>query len=316
MNRVCEVLGIEKPVIQAPMNWITCPELAAAVSNAGGLGILATGAGSPYKRANHEETKADFRGAIRRTKELTDKPFGILVLATASDRAGYRDDNIKIAAEEGVPAIVVVGNVFEDYDIKPLKEAGFTVIGRQLEPTIAGAKRLEELGADIVVATGCDEGGVMPVGSTGTMAMTALIADAVDVPVLAAGGIINETFARAAAIVGAEGAYVGTRFILTPECRASNETKQALLDTPQDDFLTITVRGGKGKWRSTPGRVVIEAYEANLRGDVSPNQGDYFASYMLGKLDEGVNAGSSAISLVKEIVPAADIVAEIARGFE
>lgn len=316
MNRVCEILGIERPVVQAPMLWLTSPELAAAVSEAGGLGVLGVGAGSTEPEGSREATNEAFRRAVQRVKELTDKPFGVNLMTAASDPKGHNADTIAIMKEEGVAAVVLVGDVFADGEIAALKSDGFKVVARQLNPTVAGAKRLQELGADIVVATGCDEGGVMPAGATGTMSMVALMCDAVDIPVLAAGGIVNEQFARASAILGAEGAFAGTRFILSQECRAAQATKQDLLDTPADDMAIITVWGGGGRWRTTPTAKAIEAAQANAAGDLNPDQGDYRRSELLGELDEGINSASSVISLVKSIAPCAEIVAELARGYE
>lgn len=316
MNRVCETLGIRCPVVQAPMNWITSPELVAAVSAAGGLGTFGFGGGSPRKRATHDETNADLRAAIRKVRAATSAPFAVNLLTRAADRRGYAGDTLRIIREEGVPVAVLVGRDFAEDDVAPLKEAGVKVVARELEPTVEGARRLEELGADVIVATGCDEGGVMPMSATGTMAMVALMADAVDVPVLAAGGIIDGRFARAAAVLGAEGAFVGTRFILSEECRAARAAKDALLATPQDDYAVITVRGGTGRWRSTPTATVMAAVEGNRAGNLSPDQGDYFASEMEGRLDLGVNTGDSVTSLIRGIEPCAAIVADIARGFD
>lgn len=316
MNRVCDVLGIEKPVIQAPMLWLTSPELVAAVSNAGGLGTLGVGAGSTEPEASREATNEAFRAAVRRTKELTDKPFGVNLMTAASDPKGHNADTIAIMKEEGVAVVVLVGDVFADGEIADLKADGFKVVARQLNPTVAGAKRLEELGADVIVATGCDEGGVMPTGATGTMAAVALAVDAVDVPVLAAGGIVNEKFARATSVLGAEGAFVGTRFILSQECRAAQATKQDLLDTPADDMTVITVWGGAGRWRTTPTAKAVAVARANAAGDLNPDQGDYRLSELLGQLDKGINSACSVVSLVKSVDPCAGIVTELARGYE
>ena len=104
--------------------------------------------------------------------------------------------------------------------------------------------------------------------------MVALLADAVGVPVLAAGGIINERFARASAVLGAEGAFAGTRFILSQECRAAEATKRDLLETPADDLVTITVWGGGGRWRTTPTAKAVAAAAANAAGDLNPDAGD------------------------------------------
>ncbi|ACV21453.1 Nitronate monooxygenase [Slackia heliotrinireducens] len=316
MSRVCEILGIEKPVVHAPMLWLTSPELVAAVSNAGGLGVIGVGAGSTEPEATREATNEAFRTAVRRVKELTDRPFGVNLMTAASDPNGHNADTIAIMKEEGVAVVVLVGDVFADGEIAALKADGFKVVARQLNPTVAGAKRLEELGADAIVATGCDEGGVMPAGATGTMAMVALMSEAVDIPVLAAGGIVNEKFARASAVLGAEGAFAGTRFILSEECRAAQATKQDLLDASADDMVTITVWGGGGRWRTTPTAKAVAAAQANMAGDLNPDQGDYRKSELLGQLDEGINSASSVVSLVKSIDSCSDIVADLARGYE
>jgi enoyl-[acyl-carrier protein] reductase II len=241
--------------------------LVATVSNAGGLGVPGFNSGTDVRRDAAEETAEDMRSAIRRTKELTDKPFGIDIVPASADAGGFSTGIVDIMREEGVKIMVLAGESFEEADVVPFKQEGFTIIARQLNPTIKDAIQLEAWGVDIIVATGCDEGGCMPSGSTGTMAEIALLADAVSVPVLAAGGIINEKFARASAILGAEGAFAGTRFTLSKECRAAEATKQNLLETPQDDFVVFTQWDGTSKWRSTPNPVVLAAAEANRQGN-------------------------------------------------
>jgi enoyl-[acyl-carrier protein] reductase II len=114
----------------------------------------------------------------------------------------------------------------------------------------------------------------------------------------------------------AEGAFAGTRFILSKECRAADATKQNLLDTPQDDYVVFTQWGGISKWRSTPNPVVLAAVEANKAGDLDPAQGSYYESELKGNLDAGVNSGSSVTSLIRSIDSCADIVADLARGYE
>ena len=124
MNRVCEILGIEKPVVQAPMTWITSPELAAAVSNAGGLGILGFNAGFETGKATPEETAEEMRKVIRRTRELTDKPFGMNVMTSAFDGAGFSRATIQVCKEEGVPVLAAIG-ALDAAQIKEWKDAGF-----------------------------------------------------------------------------------------------------------------------------------------------------------------------------------------------
>ena len=166
MNRVCEILGIEKPVVQAPMAWITSPELVAAVSNAGGLGILGTSAGSTEIVTTVEETVEEMRKAIRRTRELTDKPFGINVFPSDMDPYGFSKAMIALAKEEGVKVLVAVGSIAPD-EYRQWKKDGFIIIARESNPSVRGAIEAEKGGADIIVATGCDKRGDMnpPQGS-------------------------------------------------------------------------------------------------------------------------------------------------------
>ncbi len=314
MNRVCEILGITKPVVQAPMTWITSPELAAAVSNAGGLGILGFNAGFEEGKATPEETAEEMRKMVRRTKELTDKPFGMNVMTSAFDGAGFSAATIRMCREEGVQVLAAIGSIDAD-QIREWKEAGFKVIYRDMNPTVASAKAAEKAGVDILVATGCDEGGGMPAEATGTIVKTALIADAVSIPVLSAGGIVNEAMAKASACVGAEGAYVGTRFILSEECRAAMSVKKDILNTSADDLVVLTEAGGYMKWRSTPHKTAKEGIAENQKGNLSPSIGSFYAGMLKGDLEAGINTVSSAAALIKGIDSCRTIVDELARGY-
>ncbi len=315
MNRVCEILGITKPVIQAPMTWITSPGLVAAVSNAGGLGVLGFNAGFETGKATPQETAEEMRKMIRRTRELTDKPFGMNVMTSAFDGAGFSRATIEVCKEEGVPVLVAIG-ALDAEQVKAWKDAGFKIIYRDMTPTVASAKAAEAAGVDILVATGCDEGGGMPVEATGTMVKTALIAEAVNIPVLAAGGIVNGAMAKASACVGAEGAYVGTRFVLSKECRAAQATKEDILNTGADDLIVLTEADGYLKWRCTPHTVAKKAVEENAKGNLKPSTGSFYAGMLKGDLEAGINTVSSAAALIHSIDSCADIVDEIAKGYE
>lgn len=314
MNRVCEILGITKPVVQAPMTWITSPELAAAVSNAGGLGILGFNAGFEEGKATPEETAEEMRKMVRRTKELTDKPFGMNVMTSAFDGAGFSKATIEMCREEGVLVLAAIGAIDAD-QIREWKEAGFKVIYRDMYPTVASAKAAEAAGVDILVATGCDEGGGMPVEATGTMVKTALMTEAVNIPVLAAGGIVNEAMAKASACVGAEGAYAGTRFVLSKECRAAQATKEDVLNTGADDLIVLTEANGYLKWRCTPHKVAQKAVAENQKGNLAPSTGSFYFGMLKGDMEAGINTVSSAASLIKSIDSCEEIVNELARGY-
>lgn len=315
-NRVTEILGIEKPVIQAPMVWITSPELVAAVSNAGGLGTLGFNAGFSKVYKTPEETKEAMREVIRKTKELTDKPFAIDIAPASDDPFGFSAFNLDLMKEEGIKHIVYAGTDFDPDEIKRLKNEGFIIIARELNPTVRGAQKLEAAGVDVIVATGCDEGGCMPKTSNGTLSITALLSENVNIPVLSAGGIINDKMAKASHIVGAEGAFVGSRFILSEECPSVEATKKDLMETHPDDYIVFTQWGGESKWRSTPHTVAKEALSQNELGDLNPSPGSLRESMLLGNLEAGVNSANNVITLVKEVVPAADIVNEIASGYD
>jgi len=314
INRVCKILSIQKPVIQAPMNWLTSPKLVAAVSNAGGLGVLGPSGGFKKPAKSVKESIEEMRKSIRKTRELTDKPFGMNVFSTAFDPSGISKATVDLCKEEGVKVLVSVG-VMDPNDFKKWKDEGFTIIARELNPTVRGAVTAEKAGVDIIVATGCDEGGCMPILATGTTAITALISDAVKVPVLAAGGIINEKFARAAAAVGAEGAYVGSRFILSKENPASDAAKKDIMNTHPDDYIVFTQMGGRSRWRTTPHKFGKEGLEANKKGNLSPPSGDFYEGVLKGNLECSVNSVCNVAPLIKSIDSCKDIVNEIARGF-
>lgn len=314
MNRVCEILKIEKPVIQAPMAWITSPELVAAVSNAGGLGVLGTSAGFENLVSTVEDTVEEMRKIIRKTKELTDNPFGMNIFPSASDPYGFSKATIELCKEENVMILVSAGNIAPE-EYKQWKADGFTIIAREMNPTVRGAIEAEKAGADIIVATGCDEGGTMPALTSGTTAVVALLADAVNIPVLAAGGIVNEKLAKASAIVGAEGAFAGTRFILSKECRAAQATKDDIMATHPDDYIVFTQMNGMARTRTTPHKIGQEALEENKKGNMNPNPGSFYDGMLKGGLDAGSITVANVTSLIKSIDSCKEIVDELAKAY-
>lgn len=314
MNRVSQILGIKYPVIQGPMAWITSSKLVAAVSNAGGLGVLGTSADNEEIIRDIDASVEAMRVAIRNTKKLTDKPFGINVFPEAGDPYGFSKKMVELAKEEGINILVVAGMVSPN-EIRNWKKDGFIVIMREDNPTVRGAIEAEKAGADIIVATGCDEGGCMPSLSTGTTSITALLSEFVDVPVLAAGGVVNSKLALANKIVGAEGVFVGTRFILSKECRASEVIKQDILNTHPDDFIVFTQGNGHSKWRTTPHKYGIEGLEENKKGNLNPSQGSFYYGMLKGDLDAGVNTVNNLTALIKSIDSCEDIVKELGEVF-
>ena len=221
-SEICKMLEIKYPILQGGMAWIADSSLAAAVSNAGGLGIIA-GANAPVEHVRNE---------IRKTKELTDKPFGVNIMLL-SDNA---EELAKVVCEEGVK-VVTTGAGNPGKYIEMWKQYGIKVI--PVVASVALAKRMERSGVDAVIAEGCESGG--HVGKLTTMALVPQVVDAVSIPVIAAGGIGDGRGVAAAFALGAEGIQVGTRFLVANECTVHQNYKNSILKAKDID-TTVTGR--------------------------------------------------------------------------
>lgn len=207
---VTELLGIKYPIIQGGMAWVAEYHLAAAVSNAGGLGLI--GAASAPAEWVREQ--------IRETHKLTDKPFGINIMLMSP----YADEVAKVVVQEGVKVVTTGAGNPEKY-MQMWKEAGVKVI--PVVASVALAKRMERCGADAVVAEGTEAGG--HIGEITTMALVPQIADAVSIPVIAAGGIADGRGVAAAFMLGADGVQMGTHFVVTDECIVHENYKDRII---------------------------------------------------------------------------------------
>lgn len=213
---ITELLNIEAPVIQGGMAWVAEHCLAAAVSEAGGLGII--GAAS---------APADWvREQIRLVKEKTDKPFGVNIMLMSP----YAEDVARVVAEEKVPVVTTGAGSPEKY-MKMWKEAGIKVI--PVVASVALAKRMERCGADALVAEGTEAGG--HIGENTTMVLVPQIADAVSIPVIAAGGIADGRGMAAAFMLGAQGVQIGTRFVASQEAQVHENYKNYIVKAKDID---------------------------------------------------------------------------------
>ena len=209
-TEITKLLGIRYPIIQGGMAWVAEYHLASAVSNAGGLGLIGA-ANAP----------ADWvRDQVRKMKELTDKPFGVNIMLMSPSA----DEVAKVMVEEKVPVVTTGAGNPEKY-IGMWKEAGIKVI--PVVASVAMAKRMERAGADAVVAEGSEAGG--HIGETTTMVLVPQIADAVQIPVIAAGGIADGRGIAAAFMLGAKGVQMGTHFVVTDECQVHENYKERIL---------------------------------------------------------------------------------------
>ena len=238
-TKLTSLLGIEYPVVQGGMAWVANADLAAAVSNAGGLGLIAGGA-APAQVVREE---------IRKAKKLTDKPFGVNVMLMNPSA----DEILNVCIEEKV-SVVTTGAGNPGKYIPALKEAGIKVI--PVVPSVALAKRMERAGADAVVAEGCEAGG--HIGDITTMCLIPQIADAVSIPVIAAGGVADGRGMAAVMMLGAEGVQVGTRFLVAKECTIHQNYKDMVLKAKDTDSAVT------GRFTGHPVRSVRNKFTKKL----------------------------------------------------
>mgnify|MGYP002595725933 CR=1 FL=1 len=219
---ITELLGIEYPVIQGGMAWVAESHLAAAVSAAGGLGLIG-GANAPAEV---------IRNYIREVKAVTDKPFGVNVMLMSP----YADEVAKVIVEEGVKVVTTGAGNPEKY-MEMWKAAGIKVI--PVVASVALARRMERYGADAIIAEGTESGG--HIGEATTMTLVPQVADAVSIPVIAAGGIGDGRGIAAAFMLGAEAVQMGTRFLVAKECVVHQNYKDRVLKAKDIDS-TVTGR--------------------------------------------------------------------------
>jgi enoyl-[acyl-carrier protein] reductase II len=293
---LCDLLGIEHPILQGGMAWAANAELAAAVSNAGGLGIV--GAGNQPPEVVRQE--------LRRTRKLTQRPFGANVPIFT---AGV-EDRLQVFIDEGVQVVTVGGGTAGPY-LGPLRRAGILII--PVVASVALARRLAREGVDALIAEGMESGG--HVGDVATLPLVPQVVDAVDIPVVAAGGLADGRGLAAALALGAAGIQMGTRFICTVECPAHDNYKQRIVRA--HDRATI-VTGGRF---DHPVRCIRGPFVRRLEGmereGVSEAEfldygaGRLRAAIVDGDVKEGsVMAGQSA-GLVDDLVPVQELIDRI-----
>lgn len=302
---ICELLDIKYPIIQGGMGWISNAELAAAVSNAGGLGVISPVSGP------REKWPENLRAQIRKAKQLTNKAFGVNVsLEFGQDMTEMLLDVIK---DEHVKAIVTsMGN--PSYYRKHLKDAGIKIMHLVFSPR--HARRAEADGMDAVIASGIDAGGHLSYLEAPTFALVPQVVDAVNLPVIAAGGIADGRGLVAALALGASGVQIGTRFAATKECIAHPLYKQAILNGSCEDTV-VTGRGSKVLVRALKNDLtsqVLQMEGSGASGEEIYNfigPGRVRMGVMEGNLKEGTLTCSAAIGLIKDIPTVQEVVQRI-----
>ncbi len=300
-TRVTELLGIEYPIIQGGMAWVATHELAAAVSQAGGLGIIAAG----------NAPKEVIRNEIREVKKLTNKPFGVNIMLLSP----FVDEVVDTVLEEGVP-VVTTGAGNPGKYLERFKEKKIKVI--PVVPSVALAKRMEKEGVDAVIVEGTEAGG--HIGELTTFALVPQVVDAVNIPVIAAGGIADARGFVAAFALGAEGVQMGTRFVLSTEAKVHENYKNLLLKAKDRDAIVT------GRTTGHPVRVIknkftrefleLEKQNAPLEELDKFGAGKLRLAVVEGDVEQGSVMSGQIAGLINDIKPCKEIIEGICSEAE
>ncbi|AOY77350.1 enoyl-[acyl-carrier-protein] reductase FabK [Clostridium formicaceticum] len=293
---LCEVLNIEYPILQGGMAWVATAELAAAVSNAGGLGIIAAG-NAPGDIVEKE---------IQKAKELTDKPFGVNVMLLSP----FVEDVMEIIYKYKV-AVVTTGAGNPGKYIKKLKEIGTKIV--PVVPSVALAKRMESLGVDAVIVEGTEAGG--HIGELTTFALVPQVVDELKIPVIAAGGIADGRGLVAALALGAQGVQMGTRFICSNECTAHEKYKEMVIKAKDRDAI-VTARSSGHPVRVLKNKFAKEI--ARLEKENVPFEeleqigiGKLRLAVVEGDIENGSVMAGQIAAMVKDIKSCEEIIDEV-----
>ncbi|WP_321488224.1 nitronate monooxygenase [uncultured Hyphomonas sp.] len=291
-TRITEMLGIEKPIIQAAMGWIARSQLSSAVSNAGGMGIIETSSGDLDA----------VRAEIKTMKTLTDKPFGVNVA-----QAFVRDpDIVQFVIDQGIKFVTTSAGDPMKYT-GMLKEAGLTVF--HVVPSLQGAMRAIEAGVDGLIVEGGEGGGFKNPKDVASMVLIPQVCEAVDVPVVAAGGIMDGRTMAAAFCLGAEGVLMGTRILSSAESPVHQNWKDAIIGADSTDTVFLNRNGPGPALRALrterTSRIQKEGVE-NIFGEFAGTQDVYFG----GNLEAGIALTGQVAGRIKDVKPIAQIFEE------
>jgi enoyl-[acyl-carrier protein] reductase II len=297
-NRITALLGVEYPIVQAPMGWIARAQLASAVSNAGGMGIIETSSGR----------LDEIRLEIRKMRSLTTKPFGVNIA-----QAFVRDpDIVSFVIDQGVKFVTTSAGDPQRY-CSALKEAGLTVF--HVVPSLKAALRAVDAGVDGLVVEGGEGGGFKNPREVASMVLLPLVCENVKVPVVAAGGIVDGRTMAAAFALGAEGVQMGTRMVSAEESPVHANWKNAILAAQETDTIFLN--------RSGPGpalRALRTERTTRLEKDPGPNMMSEFGSaldlYFGGDMEASIALSGQVAGRIDAIKPVAEIIRETIAEFE
>ncbi len=297
-TKICEVLGIDYPIIQGGMAWVSDSSLAAAVSEAGGLGVIAAG-NAPSDWVENEILKA---------QDITNKPFGVNIMLLSP----FVDDVVNVVLKHGVK-VVTTGAGNPGKYMKDFKSIGAKVI--PVMPSVALAKRMEDIGADAVIAEGMESGG--HIGELTTMVIVPQIVDALSIPVIAAGGIADGRGLIAALALGAEGVQMGTRFVASKECSIVEAYKEAIVKAKDRDTV-VTGRTTGHPVRILKNKLAREFMKLEANGATKEElekfgEGKLRLAAREGDIQNGSVMAGQIAGLIKDIKPVKEIMEDIIK---
>ncbi len=312
-NRICKLLGIQYPIIQAPMNWVSGAALTGAVSRAGGLGTIGPNAGAESISADVETTGKRLRNQIKNVRNITEKPFAVNIPIGFGDDRKFSKRCVEVIIEEKVPvAVISVGQ--PDVYTEVLKEAGITVLHAISTPR--HAVKAEKAGVDGVICEGFEAGGHKGFTELTTLALTPMVADAVTIPIITGGGIADARGVLSALALGADAVYLGTRFMATKESDSHIRVKDAIIrgkdactvSLPKDIMLVRDLNNAFTKEYMDKKRA--GASDETLRNFISEHS-QYHAQHLGEAEDAEICCGQGA-GLISEILSAEEVVKGIA----
>jgi len=307
-TKITRMFGIKYPIIQGGMVHLSREELTAAVSNAGGLGILAS---------VNFATKDDFRAALRKVKKLTDKPFGVNINLSPSTRPVNNEEYISILIDEGVKIVETSGRSPVAL-MKQLKDGGVKVI-HKAPGGVRFAKTAEEIGCDAVAVIGYECGGHPGPDDVGTMVLLRAAAEQVKIPIIAGGGIGDAAGFVAALALGAEAVLMGTRFMATQECTAHPKFKEWLIKATENDVM-VTQRSIKVPARSLKNGPALKVQELEKQGAtleqlLTVTSGKLAEKvYFEGDLEAGLAECGQGGGLIHDIPTCKELIDRIIKG--
>lgn len=297
-TRITEMLGVQYPIVQAPMGWIARSQLASAVSNAGGLGIIETSSG---------ELDA-VREEIKKMRQLTDKPFGVNIA-----QAFVRDpDIVSFVVDQGVKFVTTSAGDPNKY-CSALKEAGLTVF--HVVPSLNAALKAIEAGVDGLVVEGGEGGGFKNARDVATMVLLPLVCSKVNVPVIAAGGVVDGRTMAAAFALGAEGVQMGTRMVSAAESPVHQNWKDAIVGAKETDTVFLN-RFGPGPALRALRTEKTSAYERDGGDGVMGEFARAKEMYFGGDLEASIPLTGQVAGRIDQVKPVAQVIAETVAEFE